>query len=153
MSDSELYISCSNCGRGGNHLVYDRCVLCSKVVCDGCAKVAYFRYCLACRANVTASRVDKPLRGSNHYTYLNPRRVWGWVRLISATLRRFGYYKCDYGFACGRHWIKIDGKTICQTSGDVWLRDEDVQRIGYVCLDRGRHWDDPSDNAEVTCDE
>ena len=62
MSHSELYIPCCNCGRGGNHLVYDRCVLCQKVVCDACAKVAYFRYCLACRANVTASHVDKPCR-------------------------------------------------------------------------------------------
>jgi hypothetical protein len=33
----------------------------------------------------------------------------------------------DYGFSCGRHWIKINGKVIAQTPGDdVWMRDEDV---------------------------
>jgi hypothetical protein len=55
-------------------------------------------------------------------------------------LRLFGYYKIDYGYACGRHWIEIDGKVIAQTSGDdVWLRDEDVHRLGYVVLDKGKH--------------
>ena len=35
--------------------------------------------------------------------------------------------KIDYGFSCGRHWIKIDGKMIAQTPGDdVWMKDEDV---------------------------
>jgi len=35
---------------------------------------------------------------------------------ITKILRRFGYLKVDYGFACGRHWLSIDGKTICQTN-------------------------------------
>lgn len=35
--------------------------------------------------------------------------------------------KIDYGFSCGRHWIKINDVMICQTQGDdVWMRDADV---------------------------
>jgi len=60
-------------------------------------------------------------------------------------LRHIGYYHIDYGFACGRHWIEIDGKIIAQTPGDdVWLRDEDVHRLGYAILDMGRHWTNPN---------
>jgi hypothetical protein len=45
-------------------------------------------------------------------------------------LKLFGYYKIDYGFSCGRHWIEIDGKVVAQTPGDdVWLRDEDVAAL------------------------
>lgn len=59
-------------------------------------------------------------------------------------LKYFGFYKIDYGFATGRHWIEIDGKVIAQTSGDdVWLRDEDVHRLGYIVLDKGLHWNKP----------
>ncbi len=59
-------------------------------------------------------------------------------------LRRYGYVKCEYGFACGRHWVSIDGFVLAQASGEaVPLRDEDVQRIGYVCLDHGKYWDMP----------
>ena len=33
----------------------------------------------------------------------------------------------DYGFSCGRHWIRIGDIMIAQTQGDdVWMRDEDV---------------------------
>jgi len=64
--------------------------------------------------------------------------------MLRKILKFFGYYKIDYGFACGRHWIEIDGNVIAQTSGDeVWLRDEDVHRIGYTILDKGEHWDKP----------
>lgn len=67
-------------------------------------------------------------------------------RLIAKILRRFGYLKCDYGFACGRHWVSIDGKVIAQSSGDdCWMRDEDVHRMGYVCLDHGEHWTKPKE--------
>lgn len=66
--------------------------------------------------------------------------------MIRWILRKFGYYKIRYGFSCGRHWIEIDGKTMAQTPGDaIWLRDEDVQRIGYVAIDRGRHWTMPTE--------
>jgi hypothetical protein len=72
--------------------------------------------------------------------------------VVRRVLRRFGYLKCDYGFSCGRHWVEIDGKVIAQTSGDdVWLRDEDVHRLGYAIIDHGKHWSAP--NAEVTVDE
>lgn len=51
-------------------------------------------------------------------------------RLIQLIFKRFGYYRIDYGFACGRHWMSIDGKVIAQTSGDdVYLPDEDVRRL------------------------
>lgn len=67
-------------------------------------------------------------------------------RLVRRVLRSFGYFKIDYGFSCGRHWIEIDGYTVAQFSGvDCWLRDEDVHRFGYVCLDRGKYWEAPTD--------
>jgi hypothetical protein len=70
-------------------------------------------------------------------------------RLVRRFLRQFGYLKVDYGFSCGRHWVEIDGKVIAQTSGDdVWLRDEDVHRLGYAIIDHGKHWDTP--NAPVS---
>ena len=71
--------------------------------------------------------------------------------MIRKLLRLFGYYKIDYGFACGRYWVEIDGKTLAQTSGDdVWLRDEQVEKIQKVCLqqpetDNGQR---KSDDAE-----
>ena len=47
--------------------------------------------------------------------------------MIRWILRQFGFYKIDYGLACGRHWMEIDGQVIAQTESDaVWLRDEDV---------------------------
>lgn len=65
--------------------------------------------------------------------------------MIRWLLRFFGYYKCDYGFATGRHWVSIDGKVIAQTSGDdVWMRDEDVHAMGYYILDHGKHWSQPN---------
>lgn len=61
-------------------------------------------------------------------------------------MKKFGYVKVNYGFACGRHWIEIDGKIIAQTNGDdVWLRDEDIHRLGYALFDHGRYWDYPDD--------
>ena len=66
--------------------------------------------------------------------------------VVVSFLRKHGYLKVDYGFACGRHWIEIDGKVIAQTGGDdVWLRDEDVHRIGYAVIDHGKHWYEPDD--------
>jgi hypothetical protein len=50
-------------------------------------------------------------------------------------LRKLGYLKVDYGFACGRHWIEIDGKTIAQTPGDdFWLRDEDIRNLAVAVI-------------------
>ncbi len=80
---------------------------------------------------------------------MNKRKINKWLKskfkvMVDNILRRFGYYKCDYGFSCGRHWISIDDKIICQTSGDdVWMRDEDVHRLGYICFDHGKFWDKP----------
>lgn len=69
---------------------------------------------------------------------------WSWL------LRFFGYYRIDYGFSCGRHWMTINGKTIAQTAGDaVWMRDEDVHRLGYAVLDHGKHWTAPN-GTELT---
>ena len=75
-------------------------------------------------------------------------------RLVRRVLRRFGYLKVDYGFACGRHWVEIDGKVIAQTSGDdVWLRDEDVHRLGYAIIDHGKHWSSPNMKADLRTEE
>ena len=66
-------------------------------------------------------------------------------KLIKNILRKFGYLKCDYGFSCGRHYIVIDGLVIAQSTGDdVWLKDEDVHRMGYVLLDKGKFWTKPT---------
>jgi len=38
--------------------------------------------------------------------------------------------KVDWGFACGRAWIEIDGKTICQTVGDdMYMTDDKVREL------------------------
>ena len=69
-------------------------------------------------------------------------------RLVRRFLRRFGYLKVDYGCACGRHWVEIDGKVIAQSSGDdVWMRDEDVHRLGYAIIDHGKHWGAPNNRV------
>ncbi len=66
------------------------------------------------------------------------------MKILKNILRYFGYLKVDYGFSCGRHWISIDDKIIAQTSGDdVWLKDEDVHRLGYIICDKGKHWTKP----------
>lgn len=50
--------------------------------------------------------------------------------MIRRILKMFGFYKIEYGFSCGRHWVSIDGQVIAQTPGDdVWLRDEDVCKL------------------------
>ena len=60
--------------------------------------------------------------------------------MIRALLCLFGFYHIDYGFACGRHWMSIDGKIIAQTKGDdCWMRDEDVHRL-ITCVDKSKHW-------------
>ena len=65
-------------------------------------------------------------------------------RSISAIFRLFGYYRCDYGFSCGRAWVTIDGRTICQTPrDDLWMADEDVCDLAYVMFDRGKHMKEP----------
>lgn len=57
-------------------------------------------------------------------------------------LRFFGYYKIDYGFSCGRHWMEIDGKIVAQTAGDdVWLRDEDVHALVVGTIGAGHGWE------------
>jgi predicted amidohydrolase len=46
---------------------------------------------------------------------------------------RLGYHTIDYGFSCGRHWVEIDGKVICQTEGDdLYLADADVAAIARL---------------------
>jgi hypothetical protein len=78
-------------------------------------------------------------------TFYNLRLRHTIMRLVRRFLRRFGYLKVDYGFACGRHWVEIDGTVISQTSAThVWLRDDDVHRLGYAIIDHGKHWDMPN---------
>lgn len=62
---------------------------------------------------------------------------------MRSILRWFGFYKIDYGFSCGRHWIEIDGKVIAQSENDILMCDEDVHRLGYEILDNGKHWAEP----------
>ena len=70
----------------------------------------------------------------------------GRIDMIRNLLRKFGYLKVNYGFACGRHWVEIDGHVIAQASGeDVPMRDEDVHRLGYVIIDHGEFWDKPEE--------
>lgn len=60
-------------------------------------------------------------------------------------LKQFGYYKFDYGFACGRHWLQIDGKVVAQTEGDdVYLRDGDIVRLVQGTIDASE-WGDLND--------
>lgn len=36
----------------------------------------------------------------------------------------------DYGFACGRHWLEVDGQEISQTDGaDIYMVDEIVDDL------------------------
>ena len=57
------------------------------------------------------------------------------IECIQEDLKKLGYYKIKWGLSCGRNWIEIDGKVICQTQGDdVYLRDEDVSEIIKVVL-------------------
>lgn len=52
-------------------------------------------------------------------------------------------YAIGYGFACGRHWMSINGKVIAQTSGDdCYLRDEDVERLVKATV-RNCVWNEP----------
>jgi len=59
--------------------------------------------------------------------------------------------KVDYGFACGRYWLQIDGKMICQTSGDdFWMTDSDVLSLIMVLFpnafqDSVKYQDNPQD--------
>ena len=64
--------------------------------------------------------------------------------IVRRFLRRYGYVKCDYGFACGRHWIEIDGHLVAQTGdAEAFAPDDVVHRIGWACLDLGAHWSKP----------
>jgi hypothetical protein len=66
--------------------------------------------------------------------------------MIRGLLRHFGFYKIDHGFATGRHWIEIDGKTIADTDGDdIRLRDIDVLRIGARIFGT---WTAPEDDLD-----
>ena len=67
-------------------------------------------------------------------------------------LRLFGYYKIEYGHACGRHWMSIDGKTIAQTPGDIWLRDDDVRRL-VVRTIGAPEWDRRTQLEKLTCED
>lgn len=50
----------------------------------------------------------------------------------------------DYGFSCGRHWVRIGDAVITQTPGDtIWMRDEDVLKLGWMLFDHGQHWGKP----------
>lgn len=62
--------------------------------------------------------------------------------MIDRILKRAGYYKVRWGFATGRYWMEIDGKTAAQAEGnDVWLRDEDVRELQEVIFEGklGKH--------------
>lgn len=63
--------------------------------------------------------------------------------MIRWLLRQFGFYKIDYGFATGRHWLQIDGHMIAQSGDEIWMRDEDVHRLVYTAIDHGKHWSKP----------
>lgn len=66
---------------------------------------------------------------------------------LAPFLRKHGYLKCDYGFACGRHWVEIDGMTMAQGSGnEMNIPDHLVQLIGYKILDKGNFWEIPDPN-------
>lgn len=71
--------------------------------------------------------------------------------MFSWLLRKLGYYRVDYGFSCGRHWMSIDGHFIAQTPGDIWLRDEDVHRVVYETIDHGKHWSVPGCSCISEC--
>lgn len=69
--------------------------------------------------------------------------------MIAWILRKFGYYRIDYGFSMGRHWMSIDGKIIAQSHGDdVWMRDEDIRRLIYIAVDHGKHWSAPDGRTD-----
>lgn len=64
--------------------------------------------------------------------------------MLKRILRYFGYYKCDYGFATGRHYVIINGMVIADTpEDDFWLSENDVHRLGYCLFDHGEHWTVP----------
>jgi hypothetical protein len=94
----------------------------------------------------TAGEVDESNNGGlTITTFYNLRLRHTIVHLVRRFLRRFGYLKVDYGFACGRYWVEIDGKVISQTSAThVWLCDDDVHRLGYAIIDHGKHWNMPN---------
>lgn len=70
------------------------------------------------------------------------------MKLLRWILRRFGFVHIDYGAACGRHWVSIDGKVLAQTPGDrVPLRDGDVVRIARACIP-GCIWGPPFGTCE-----
>jgi hypothetical protein len=55
--------------------------------------------------------------------------------VIRALLRWLGYVSIDYGYACGRHWVEIDGKVIAQTHGDdLWMKDEEIRRLAIAVI-------------------
>lgn len=62
--------------------------------------------------------------------------------MIRRLLKRFGFYKIDYGFACGRCWVSVDEKVIAQTAGDdLYLTDDDVKRFSVYIL--GANYTEP----------
>jgi hypothetical protein len=69
--------------------------------------------------------------------------------ILGVVLGRVGYIRASYGFATGRHWIILDGKMIYQgVNADVRMRDQDVHKLGYCVLDKGKHWTDPMEGDE-----
>ena len=52
------------------------------------------------------------------------------LKVMHAKGKGGGFYKIDYGFSCGRHWVTIDGKTVVQSDGaDVYLPDEQIVKL------------------------
>lgn len=60
-------------------------------------------------------------------------------KMIIRMLRRLGYVKFEYGFACGRHWMEIDGRMFAQSDDDVRVPDEFVERICHAVANGGGH--------------
>lgn len=54
--------------------------------------------------------------------------------MIEWLLRRFGYYRIDYGFATGRHWLTVGpAQFICDNSPELlglWRYLKDSQSDG-----------------------
>jgi len=41
-------------------------------------------------------------------------------------LKLFGFYKVEYGYACGRHWMSINDKVIAATDDDDFYMPDDL---------------------------
>ena len=53
--------------------------------------------------------------------------------MLAKLLKMFGYYKIDYGYSCGRHWVEIDGNLVAQSrDANLWLPDDKAAVIFNV---------------------